>query len=183
MPSSDQGTYFTYTNANTHISGDLSRSGCASFRANTSNADNIIFSIGSNLTTWHNNTGCNMNFALSVIDASHVSVYGMCPSYDNVNILVGQSTLYDGTFHQICVTYDNTVPKLCIYLDLQSPQCLNRSNPSYNTGLGDVRIGWWPDGNRQFTASGGGLIRFVSLFDTAINQNCVAYHYQVNYMG
>jgi hypothetical protein len=51
MSSSDHSTYLTYLNANTFISGDLSRSGCASFRANISSADDIIFSIGSSLTT------------------------------------------------------------------------------------------------------------------------------------
>jgi hypothetical protein len=181
MPSSDQGTNLTYTNANTLISGDLSRSGCVSFRASASNADNIIFSIGSSLTTASG--GCDTNFALSVINASHVTIYGMCPLFDNPNIPVGQSILYDGAFHQVCVTYDNTISTLCVYLDLLSPQCLIRSNAPYNTSLGDVRIGWWPDNNRQFVASGGGLIELVSLFNVAINQSCVAFQYQVNNMG
>jgi hypothetical protein len=181
MPSLDQGTNLTYLNANTLINGDLSRSGCATFRANTINADNIIFDIGSSLAT--SSGGCNQHWTLSVINASHVTMYGMCGPYDNYDIYTGQSTLYDGAFHQVCVTYDNSISQLCIYLDLFPSQCLIRTNPVYDTGLGDVRIGWWPDPNRQFLASGGGLIELVSLFNTAINQSCVAYQYQVNNIG
>ncbi|CAM4838034.1 unnamed protein product [Rotaria magnacalcarata] len=181
MPSFIQGTYLTYSGANTIISGDLSRSGCVWFRASPSNADNIIFSIDSALST--TTGGCNQQFALSVIDASHVPLYGMCGAYDNNDIYVGQSTLYDGAFHQMCVTYNNINVQLCVYLDLLSPQCLTRTNAAYNTGLDDVRIGWWPDLNRQFVSTGGGLIQLLSLFDTAINQTCVTYQYQNNFMG
>ena len=181
MPTADQGTNLTYSNANTLISGDLSRSGCATFRASTSNVDNIIFSIGSSLIT--SNGGCNQHFALSIIDASHVTLYGMCAAYDNNNIYVGQNTMYDGTFHQICVTYDPTVSQLCVYLDLVPAQCITRTNVAYNTGSGDVRIGWWADLNRPFLATGGGLIKLVSLFNTPINQSCVTYQYQTNISG
>ncbi|CAF2676651.1 unnamed protein product [Rotaria sp. Silwood2] len=120
MPSSVQTTYLTYSSANTLISGDASRSGCVWFRAGTG--------------------GCNQHFALSVIDASHVTIYGMCGAYDNANINVGQSVLYDGSFHQVCVTYNNVNSQLCIYLDLSPPNCLTRTNVVYNTGSGDVRI-------------------------------------------
>ncbi|CAF1483011.1 unnamed protein product [Adineta ricciae] len=181
MPSTDQGTYLTYPNANTLISGYLSRSVCATFRASAANVDNIIFAIGSSFSTATG--GCNEHFALSVINASYVTVYGMCGPYDNSYIYTGQNTLYDGYFHQICVTYDNSDVQLCIYLDSSPPQCLIRTNPHYNTSLGDVRIGWWPDLNRNFTATGGGLIKWVSLFDKAINQSCVAYQYQNNFSG
>lgn len=76
------------------------------------------------------------------MDTSHITVYEMCLSYDNNNIYVGQNTMYNGAFHKICVTYDNTIAKLCFYLDLVALQCITRSNPAYNTGEGDVRIGW-----------------------------------------
>lgn len=59
MPSSDQGTNLTYKGANTQISGDDSRSACVVFRASSVNQDNIIFSIGSTLTTWNDRFGCN----------------------------------------------------------------------------------------------------------------------------
>ena len=181
MPSSVQSTYLTYSNVNTLISGNVDRSVCVSFRANTSNADDIIFSIGSALTTATG--GCNTHFALSVVNASHVTMYSMCRAYDNRNIPVGQSTLYDGAFHQVCVTYASSTAELCVYLDLLPPQCLIRSNAPYNTSLGDLRIGWWPDINRQFDPSGGGLIQWVSLYAQTINQSCVAFQYQVNNMG
>ncbi len=124
MSSSDHSTYLTYLNANTFISGDLSRSVCASFRANISNADDIIFSIGSSLVTWPVGAGCNRHFALSIVDAGHISLYGICGAYDNNNIVVGQNAFYDGAIRQINVTYDNTVLQPCIYLNLQSPECL-----------------------------------------------------------
>ena len=181
MPTSDQGTNFTYANANTQISGDQSRGGCVSFRANTSNVDNMLFSIGSSLKSWTG--GCNSNFVLNVGGSSIMNVYGMCSSYDNYNIPVGSSVLFDGNFHQVCVSYDNTIPQLCVYLDLLSPRCVNRTNPRYNTSLGDVRVGWWPDGNRRFSGSGGGLIRSVTLFSAAINQSCVTHQYHVNNTG
>ena len=114
------------------------------------------------------------------MDASHVTIYGMCLSYDNNNIALTQSILHDGSFHQLCVTYDTNTRYLCVYLDLLPPVCLTRTNARYNTGLGDVRIGWWPDNNRQFDATGGGLIRALSLFNTTINQACVNYLYQTN---
>jgi hypothetical protein len=181
MPAADQGTYLTYSNNNTLISGDISRTGCATFRASSVNGDNIIFDIGSSLTT--STGGCGQHWALSVIDASHITMYGMCGGYDNYNIYAGGSTLFDGSFHQVCVTYDRTVPQLCVYLDLLSPQCITPSSSAYSTGLGDVRIGWWPDMNRQFVASSGGLIKLVSLFNVVINQSCVTYQYQVNNIG
>ena len=181
MPSSVQNTYLTYTNVNTFISGDVDRSVCVSFSASTANADNIIFSIGSALTS--GTGGCNTHFGLSVIDASHVTVYGMCHAFDNNNIALGQSILYDGNFHQICVTYRSSSAELCVYLDLLSPQCLTRSNVPYNTGLGDLRIGWWPDNNRQFNFARGGLIQLASLFAETINQSCVNLQYQINNIG
>jgi hypothetical protein len=173
MPESDQGTNFTYPNANRRIHGDISRSVCATFRASDSNDDNIIYSIGSFGTTW-TREGCNTHFTLTIRNATHIDIYGMCTVYDNEAIFLGGSTLYDKAFHQICVTYNNTESKLCIYLDSQTPKCLIRQNPRYNTALGDVRIGWWPDNNREFSASRGGLIRSVSLFDRAISPQCVA---------
>jgi len=183
MPASDQGTSLTYINANTQISGSVSRSGCALVRASSINADNLVFSIGSHRTTPSTPSGCNEHFALSIISSSSVTVYGMCGTYDNGNIGLGQSILYDGNFHQLCVTYDSSNLQLCVYLDLYSPTCLIRSNPLYNTGSGDVRIGWWPDGNRGFISSGGGLIKSVALFNTAVNQTCVTYQYQNNFAG
>ena len=179
MPSSDQGTYLTYPNGNTHIIGDISRSVCASFRADKSNDNNIIFSIGSFDTTW-NGKGCNTHFALAIQNATHVNVFGMCHIYDNQDIPIGQGTLYDGKFHQICLTYNNIDSKLCIYHNLQSPECLIRKNHPYNTTMGDVRIGWWTDNNRQYVAAGGRTIRSVSLFDKVITQNCVADQLMVN---
>lgn len=181
MPSSSKGTNLTYKGNNTKISGDVSRSGCVVFRANAVNYDNIIFEIGSSFTTWNNSKGCNTHFALAIYNASHVTVYGMCSDFDNSAIPVGRSNLQDSQLHQLCVTYDNKTDYLCVYLDLSSPQCLRRLNPPYNTSLGDVRIGWWPDGNRQFNASGGGLIRSLSLFNTAINQSCVSYIFNNNF--
>ncbi|CAF4179034.1 unnamed protein product [Rotaria sordida] len=138
MPSSDEGTNLTYLNANTVIRVDVSRSVCAVFHDTTLNTKNLIFAFGSNLTTWDGLAGCNQHFALAIED---VSVLGMCIPYDNYNISLSQSILYDGFFHQICATYDYTVSKLCIYLDLLTPQCITRSNGPYNTSLGDVRIG------------------------------------------
>lgn len=172
MPSTDRGTNLTYINANQFIKEDFSRSMCGSFRANTTNMDQLLFSIGSNETTWHNCSGCNTHFALAIVDGSNVNVYGVCSKYDNTGINLGQNIFQDGQFHNICATYNNITHELCILLDSFTPTCLNRTNPPYNTSLGDVRIGWWPDGNRMFDASGGGLIRSVSLFDVAINQTC-----------
>jgi hypothetical protein len=180
MPASDSGTYITYPNANTRISGDSSRSVCASFRVSTENIDNILVSIGSSDTTWDNRKGCNRNFALAIADSTSVTIYGMCTEFDNFNIYVGPGTLYDGMFHQICVTYNNINSKLCVYRDLQGPTCVTRTNAPYNTGFGDVRIGWWPDNNRQFTATNGGLIKSVSLYDSMISQDCVAHQINTN---
>lgn len=173
MPSSDQGTNFTYANANTRISGDMSRSVCASFRASHSNNENIIFSFGSSDTSCDKGKGCNTHFALGIRNATHMNIFGMCYPYDNDAILVHKNTLYDGIFHRICVTYNNAEAKICIYLDSQTPQCFVRQNPPYNTTLGDVRIGWWPDNNRQFVAAGGGLIHSVLIFDRVIPQTCI----------
>ncbi|CAF4155946.1 unnamed protein product [Rotaria sp. Silwood2] len=160
-----------YRNANTRISGDSSRSVCAFFRVSSSNVDNIIVDIGSAKTT--SVGGCNRHFALGVADATHINVFGLCGMFDNNYIFVGPDTLYDGNFHQICITYNSTNAKLCVYRDAQEPICITRNNGPYNTSLGNVRIGWWPDDNRQFVALGGGLIRSVSLFDSEISQDCV----------
>ena len=173
MPSSDLGTNFTYRNVNTRISGDVSRSVCASFRASHVNDENIIFSIGSSNTTCDEGRGCNTHFTLVLKNATHINILGMCYLYNNEAIFVTQNSLYDGSFHQICVTYNSTESKLCVHLDAQAPQCLIRENPPYNTGLGDVRVGWWPDNDRQFLPLGGGLIRSVSLFDRVITQSCI----------
>jgi hypothetical protein len=173
MPFSDQGTYFTYPNGNTRIIGDVSRSVCASFRASQSNDENIIFSIGSFDTTCDEGKGCNTHFTLAIRNATHINILGMCYQYNNDAILIAQNSLYDGPFHHICVTYNNTESKLCVYLDSQTPNCLVRQNPPYNTTLGDVRIGWWPDSNHQFVASGGGLIHSVSLFDSVLPETCI----------
>lgn len=174
MPLTDQGTYFTYPNGNTRIFDDVSRSACASFRANEVNDDNIIFSIGSFDTTCDEGKGCNTHFALGIKNATHINVFGMCHQYDNKNILIGQKSFYDGTFHRICVTYNSTESKICLYLDSPTSKCFVRSNPPYKTALGDVRIGWWSDNNRGFVASGGGLIHSVSLFDNVLPQACIA---------
>ncbi|CAF1201748.1 unnamed protein product [Adineta steineri] len=172
MPTSDSGSYFTYFQANTRISGDSSRSICVRFRVSSSNVDHILASFGSSGTTWNNGIGCNKHFALAVANATCVNVYGMC--VDNYHIHVGPNTLYDGNFHQLCATYNNISSKLCVYRDLQDPTCIIRTTP-YNTGLGDVRIGWWPDHNRRFISTGSETIKAVSLFDKAISQDCVAH--------
>ncbi|CAF1110081.1 unnamed protein product, partial [Didymodactylos carnosus] len=75
MPSGEIGIYRTYRNANTLISGDSSRSACTSFNATKYNDNNIVFSIGSRLTTWSG--GENMNFALAIRNGTHVDVFGM----------------------------------------------------------------------------------------------------------
>lgn len=124
----------------------------------------------------------NTHFALAIHNASHINVYGMCVEYDNIQLLVGQSNLQDDQFHQLCIKYDNNTDILCIYPDLVGPICRIRSNPPYSTSLGDVRTGWWPDNNRQFIASGGGLIRSLSLFDTPIDQRCASYMYNNNFI-
>ncbi|CAF2896664.1 unnamed protein product, partial [Rotaria sp. Silwood2] len=160
-----------YLNANTRISGDISRSVCAFFRVSNLNVDNIIVDIGSAKSSGVG--GCNRHFALGIANATHINLFGMCSMFDNVLIFVGPDTLYDGAFHQICITYNSTNRKLCAYRDYQQPTCITRNNMSYNTALGNVRIGWWPDGNHQFVASGDGLIRSVSLFDSEISQDCV----------
>jgi len=175
MPLVDQGTYLNYSNVNTRISNDDSRSVCVTFRATSVNLDDIIFDIGSRSAT--PTGGCNAHFALAVSNNDCVTVYGMCGAYDNGNICFGKNVLHDGQFHQVCATYDTTTAKLCLYLDLYSPQCLIRSNVPYNTSLGDVRIGWWPDLNRPFDSSGGGLIKWLYMFDKAVNQTCISYHY------
>lgn len=72
MPLSDQGTFMTYTNANTLISGNMSRSVCAVVRASTSNVQNIIFDIGSHHSTYGSPTGCNEHFALLIRNATQV---------------------------------------------------------------------------------------------------------------
>ncbi|CAF3820775.1 unnamed protein product [Rotaria sp. Silwood1] len=173
MPSLGEGTYFTYTKANTRISGDSSRSLCASFRASSLNYDNIVVEIGSSDTTWNSGKGCNTHFALAVGDGINIIVFGMCFSFDN-SINIGPSTLFDGNFHHICITYNSINSILCAYRDFQTPVCIVRDNSPYNTGLGDVRIGWWPDENRQFVASGGGWIKYAALFDMEISSECVA---------
>lgn len=173
MPAADEGTYFTYPNGNTRIFGDVSRSVCASFRANKSNDENIIFSIGSFETTCDEGKGCNRHFALAIKNATHINILGMCYQYDNNAIRIAPKSFYDGNFHQICVTYNSTGSKLCVYLDSPTPNCFVRQSLPYNTALGDVRIGWWPDNNRKFVASGGGLIRSVSLFDSVLPDNCI----------
>jgi len=136
------------------------------------NNNNILVSIGALDTAWPSK-GCNRNFAIVISDSTLASVFRMCNQFDNLNIHVGPYNLYDGAFHQICVTYNNTESKLCVYLDSQTPNCLVRQNPPYNTTLGDVRIGWWPDNNRQFVASGGGSIHSVSLFDSVLPETCI----------
>ncbi|CAF1523204.1 unnamed protein product [Rotaria sordida] len=173
MPSSDEGTHLTYANANTRSQGDVSRSICGSVRASAVNVDDLIFSIGSSDTTWNARKGCNRHFALSILNGTHVNVFGMCEIYDNDRIPVTQHTMYDKSFHQICVTYRTDDAKLCVYHNSDPPYCVIRSNARYNTGLGDVRIGWWPDNNRGFVSSDGGLIKSVALFDRAISQECV----------
>jgi hypothetical protein len=173
MPPSDQGTYFTYSNANTRISGDSSRSICASFRASSlNNGGTMILDIGSAFTTLTG--GCNTQFSLSIFDAATIVVFGMCTPYDSWFSTTGPDTLDNGAFHQICATYNSANAKLCIYRDLQAPICTIRYANPYNTGLGDVRIGWWPDQNQEFVGSGGGLIQSASLFDSEISQECVA---------
>lgn len=114
-------------------------------------------------------------------NASHVNVYGMCGTYDNPNVALTQSILFDGNFHQLCLTYETNSRQVCVYLDLFSPTCFTRLPSPYNTGLGDVRVGWWSDGIWQFQSIGGGLIRSVSLFDIAINRTCVNYVYNNNF--
>ncbi|CAF1072853.1 unnamed protein product [Didymodactylos carnosus] len=171
MPSGEIGIYRTYRNANTLISGDSSRSACTSFNATKYNDNNIVFSIGSRLTTWSG--GENMNFALAIRNGTHVDVFGMQGKYDNRFINVGPATLYDGAFHQICVTYNSLNSKLCVYRDSQAPTCLIRSNGPYNTAISDVRIGWWPDLTWQFVGTGGGQIKSLALFNMEISQDCV----------
>ncbi|CAF1486077.1 unnamed protein product [Adineta ricciae] len=171
MPSSIQTTYFMYFNANTNISGDSSRSVCAYFRASNWNIDNIIVDIGSPKST--QTGGCNKHFTIGIFNSTHINVFGMCPQHDNMLLFVGPDTLFDGVFHQICVTYNTTSRQLCAYRDYQQATCITRTNQPYNTIPGNVRIGWWSDRNRQFITLGGGLIRSVSLFDYAIEQDCV----------
>lgn len=176
-----QTTHYTYASANTHIGGDSSRSACVWIRASAFNVDNIIFSIGSPFNTFSG--GCNQHFALAIADSSYLSIYGMCPFYDNHNFYAGPGILHDGNFHQICVTYETVNAVLCTYVDLQPPQCIVRPNPRYNTYTGDVRIGWWIDSNRGFTGTGGGLIKLLSLYNYAVNQACVNYLYQLHSTG
>lgn len=169
MPSSSQ--QITYLNANTRISGDNSRSICAWFRASSFNNDNIIIDIGSNKTT--TTEGCNTHFTLLISDPIHIRLSGMCDMFNDDPIFVGPETLYDNAFHQICVTYNSINARLCVYRDFQQSVCTTRNKRPYNTSLGDIRIGWWPDGTYQFVASGGGLIRSISLFETEISHDCV----------
>jgi hypothetical protein len=178
MPTSDSGAHITYSNANTRIEGDNSRSVCVLFRANGSNNENILVSIGSSDTTW--TMGCNRNFALVISTSIYVHVFGMCEAFDNYNISVGPQTLYDGAFHQLCVTYNKTNSELCVYRDSQMPTCIRRNNGPYNTAISDVRIGWWSDLNRQFTTQGGGIIKSVSLFNSTISQQCVLQQINTN---
>ncbi|CAF2121343.1 unnamed protein product [Rotaria magnacalcarata] len=175
MPWLHQGTILTYTNANTRIFGDNSRSICALVRAGPVNADNIVVSIGSSLSG-----DCNRNFAIAIADGRHVHLYGMCGAYDNYNVPINLITLYDGAFHQICVTYNNENARLCVYADLQSPYCFIRGNARYNTATGDVRIGWWVNTDRQFSARDGGMIKSVSLYDRSISQHCIRHQFEIN---
>ncbi|CAF3030136.1 unnamed protein product [Rotaria sp. Silwood2] len=92
-----------YLNANTRISGDISRSVCAFFRVSNLNVDNIIVDIGSAKSSGVG--GCNRHFALGIANATHINLFGMCSMFDNVLIFVGPDTLYDGAFHQICITW------------------------------------------------------------------------------
>ena len=182
MPTSDQGGFFTYPSANTRISEDHSRSVCVTYRARKCNTDNILISFGSFDTTWNKGKGCNTHFALAIVGANRATVYGMCGSYDNHNIpiQVGSRALNDGSFHQLCASYNTQNARLCLYFDLNTPTCLTRKNPRYQTSLGDIRIGWWTDNNRQFIPDGGGLIRSASLFDREISQECVRKEFDVN---
>ncbi|CAF4645861.1 unnamed protein product [Rotaria socialis] len=171
----NQGTHFTYSNANTRIFGDSSRSICALVRAGPVNADNIVVSIDSSSPG-----DCNRHFAIAIADGRHVHLYGMCGKYDNPNIPINLITLYDGAFQQICVTYNNQNARICVHVDLQSPHCFIRENARYNTDTGDVRIGWWSDRNRQFSATGGGMIKSVSLYDRSISQQCIRHQFEIN---
>ena len=168
MPSSQQTTYFTYVNANTHISNDSSRSVCAWFRVSTFNIDNIIVDIGSS------NTECNTHFTLIVSNSTHIRVSGMCDIFNDGPIFIGPDTLYDNAFHQICITYNSMNARLCTYRDFQPAICTTRNSRAYNTSLGDVRIGWWPAENHQFVGLGGGLIQSVALFENEIFEDCIA---------
>ncbi|CAF1152276.1 unnamed protein product [Adineta ricciae] len=171
MPSSDQTTYFTYVDANTNISGDSSRSVCAYFRASDLSAGDIIVDIGSPKSTW--NGGCNKHFGIRIISDVLIEISGTCYGLDNNWFFVGPDTLFDGVFHQICVTYDHMSAKLCVYRDYQQATCITRTNGPYNTSQGNVRIGWEPNLYNQSTALGGVLIRSISLFDYVIEQDCV----------
>ncbi|CAF4276044.1 unnamed protein product [Rotaria magnacalcarata] len=174
MPPSDQGSILTYANANTRIMGDSSRSTCASFRVSNLKSDSLVFSIGSAEQSDKNGytgVGCNKQFALLIENHVNVGVLGACHRYDNRNFTVGPDTLNDGVFHQICITYNNVTSKLCVYRDSDDPKCVIRNNGPLNTGLGDVRIGWWADNTFQSVVAGNGLIRSVSLFDQEISQN------------
>mgnify|MGYP002474570128 FL=1 len=172
MPSADQGSYFTYPNANTRIRGDQSRSACVTFRALPADDSRILFSIGSSDTSCDDGRGCNKHFSLAIRNATHLDIYGMCYQFTNEAIRISQHSIYDGNFHQICVTYNNTDSNLCVYLDSKVSECIIRENPRYDTGLGDVRIGWWPDYNRQFEKNDGGLIHSLSLYDRVISESC-----------
>lgn len=172
MPSNDSGTNLTYANANTFISGNSDRSVCVYFKASSSNIDHILLSIGPLLT---GSISCNKHFAIAIANATHITIYGMCGLYDNLNINVAPSSLHDGLFHQICVSYNSTNSRLCVYRDSQTSTCFTRTNPPYSTQTGDVRIGWWPDNNRPFLGTQGGLIKSASLFNSVISTNCVAF--------
>ncbi|CAF4140426.1 unnamed protein product, partial [Rotaria magnacalcarata] len=148
MPPSDQGSILTYANANTRIMGDSSRSTCAHFVSSDKNG--------------YTGVGCNKQFALLIENHVNVGVLGACHRYDNRNFTVGPDTLNDGVFHQICITYNNVTSKLCVYRDSDDPKCVIRNNGPLNTGLGDVRIGWWADNTFQSVVAGNGLIRSIS---------------------